>query len=207
MMEGIFGKIKNQGWRIFIGGVIIAGLIFIFPPLYGEGYTTINDLLNGNVSDVLDRTLFYVDRENVWFIAMFIGAIAMFKAFATSATNGAGGVGRTFAPSLFVGALVGFLFAFILNNLDLGLTFVAEKFHTDGNGRSDGRSDARPTDGDIPHGGNDRRLQPLPAAADSLNHLISDNTDIHTLQYLHHAVGKSRRSAHASEGQERAHTA
>ncbi len=60
MMEGIFGKIKNQGWRIFIGGVIIAGLIFIFPPLYGEGYTTINDLLNGNVSDVLDRTLFYM---------------------------------------------------------------------------------------------------------------------------------------------------
>ncbi len=128
MMEGIFGKIKNQGWRIFIGGVIIAGLIFIFPPLYGEGYTTINDLLNGNVSDVLDRTLFYVDRENVWFIAMFIGAIAMFKAFATSATNGAGGVGGTFAPSLFVGALVGFLFAFILNNLDLGLTLSQKNF-------------------------------------------------------------------------------
>ncbi len=128
MMEGIFGKIKNQGWRIFIGGVIIAGLIFIFPPLYGEGYTTINDLLNGNVSDVLDRTLFYVDRENVWFIAMFIGAIARFKAFATSATNGAGGVGGTFAPSLFVGALVGFLFAFILNNLDLGLTLSQKNF-------------------------------------------------------------------------------
>ncbi len=128
MMEGIFGKIKKQGWRVLIGGAIIAALIFIFPPLYGEGYTSINDLLNGNVSDVLDRTLFYVDRNNVWFIAMFIGAIAMFKAFATSATNGAGGVGGTFAPSLFVGALIGFLFAFILNNLDFGLTISQKNF-------------------------------------------------------------------------------
>ena len=98
----------------------MAGLIFLFPPLYGEGYGAINNLLLGDVSKVVDGTFFYVDRDNVWFLILFIGAVAMTKAFATSATNGAGGVGGTFAPSLFVGALTGFLFAYIVNNLDLG---------------------------------------------------------------------------------------
>lgn len=128
MMETVFRRIKSQGWRIVTGGVLIAGLIFVFPPLYGEGYGTINELLDGNVSDVLNGTAFYFDRENVWFIALFIAMITLMKAFATSATNGAGGVGGTFAPSLFVGALTGFLFAYILNNLDLGFTLSQKNF-------------------------------------------------------------------------------
>ena len=107
---------------------MIAGLVFVFPPLYGEGYGTINELLDGNVSNVLNGTAFYVDRDNVWFIILFIVAITLMKAFATSATNGAGGVGGTFAPSLFVGALTGFLFAYILNNLDLGFTLSQKNF-------------------------------------------------------------------------------
>ena len=128
MMETAFRRIKSQGWRIVTGGVLIAGLIFVFPPLYGEGYGAINELLDGNVSDVLNGTAFYFDRGNVWFIALFIAMITLMKAFATSATNGAGGVGGTFAPSLFVGALTGFLFAYILNNLDLGFTLSQKNF-------------------------------------------------------------------------------
>ena len=128
MMESMFRKIKQQGWRIVVGGTLIAGMVFLFPPLYGEGYGTINNLLDGNVSAVMNGTVFYVDRDNVWFITLFIAAITLMKAFATSATNGAGGVGGTFAPSLFVGALTGFLFAYIFNNLDLGVELSQKNF-------------------------------------------------------------------------------
>ena len=117
MMEGMFGRLKNKALKIGLGGIIMAGLIFLMPPLYGEGYDAINNLLEGDYSKIVDSTFFYVDRNNVWFIAGFIGAVILFKAFATSATNGAGGVGGTFAPSLFVGALCGFLFAFVFNIL------------------------------------------------------------------------------------------
>ncbi len=128
MMESMFGKLKHQGLKIAVGGIIMAGLIFLFPPLYGEGYGAINNLLLGDVSKVVDGTIFYVDRDNVWFLILFIAAVALTKAFATSATNGAGGVGGTFAPSLFVGALTGFLFAYIVNNLDLGFELSQKNF-------------------------------------------------------------------------------
>lgn len=128
MMESMFGKLKSRCLKIIIGGLILALLIFMFPPLYGEGYGAINDLLNGDISHVVDGTFFYVDRNNTWFLALFIGVIALTKAFATSATNGAGGVGGTFAPSLFVGALTGFIFAYVINNLDLGIELSQKNF-------------------------------------------------------------------------------
>lgn len=128
MMESMFKKVKRQWLRILVGGAIIACLVFFFPPLYGEGYGAINSLLEGDVGAVVNGSIFYVDRDNVWFLILFIGAITMMKAYATSATNGAGGVGGTFAPSLFVGALTGFLFAFIVNNLEIGITLSQKNF-------------------------------------------------------------------------------
>ena len=128
MMESMFSRIKSQWVRIVVGGSLIACLVFLFPPLYGEGYEAINFLLTGEQGKVVDGTFFYFDRDNVWFLALFIGAIALMKALATSATNGAGGVGGTFAPSLFVGALTGFLFAFILNNIDPSLNLSQKNF-------------------------------------------------------------------------------
>ena len=128
MMESMFKGIKSQWIKIGVGGTLIACLVFVFPPLYGEGYGTINHLLTGDVGKVVDGTFFYVDRDNVWFLVLFIAAITLMKAFATSATNGAGGVGGTFAPSLFVGALTGFLFAFILNNIDPSLNLSQKNF-------------------------------------------------------------------------------
>ncbi len=128
MMESMFKKVRQQWMRIVAGGALIASLVFVFPPLYGEGYGAINHLLDGDVGGVMNGSFFYVDRDNVWFLVLFIGAITLMKAFATSATNGAGGVGGTFAPSLFVGALTGFLFAFVVNNLDLGLTLSQKNF-------------------------------------------------------------------------------
>ena len=116
-MEDFFGRLPRRWIKISLGGAILAGLIFVFPPLYGEGYTAINHLLDGDIASIVDGTFFYVDRNSTWFLALFIGAIVLTKAFATSATTGAGGVGGTFAPSLFVGAVSGFLFAYILDYL------------------------------------------------------------------------------------------
>lgn len=126
--EHIFSKMKHQYTRIIVGCLTVIILIFLFPPLYGEGYSAINNLLEGNVSSIVDGTFFYVDRESVWFLTLFIALIILTKVFATSATNGAGGVGGTFAPSLFVGAMSGFLFAYIFNNLELGVELSQKNF-------------------------------------------------------------------------------
>ncbi|MCM1319250.1 MAG: chloride channel protein [Muribaculaceae bacterium] len=128
LMEGMFGKIKNRANKILIGGVILAVLIFLFPPLYGEGYRAINCLLDGNSAAILDGSFFYVDRESIWFIAVYIGLIVLTKVFATASTNGAGGVGGTFAPSLYVGAMAGFLFAYVLNHMDMGIDISNKNF-------------------------------------------------------------------------------
>ncbi|MDE5652577.1 MAG: chloride channel protein, partial [Muribaculaceae bacterium] len=127
-MEGMFRRIDKSWVKIITGGSILAVLIFLFPPLYGEGYSAINNLLEGNVGSVVDGSIFYLDRDSVWFIAIYIGLIVLTKVFATSATNGAGGVGGTFAPSLFVGAMTGFVFAYVLNNLDLGIDISNKNF-------------------------------------------------------------------------------
>lgn len=117
MMENMFGRIKNPWKRYGIGVVIMSCLIFLFPPLYGEGYSSIISLLQGNTSAIVDGSVFYPDRNSVLFIIAFVAALTVTKAFATSATNGAGGVGGTFAPSLFVGCMAGFLFAYSLNHI------------------------------------------------------------------------------------------
>ena len=126
--EGVFSRLKSASSRIVLGGLVLIGLIFIFPPLYGEGYLAINNLLNGETSSIVDGTFFYIDRHSVWFIAVYIGLIILSKVFATASTNGAGGVGGTFAPSLFVGAMTGFLFAYVLNNLDIGIELSQKNF-------------------------------------------------------------------------------
>lgn len=127
MMENMFGNIKSRWTRYGIGAVIMAGLIFLFPPLYGEGYESIISLLSGNTEAILDGSIFYTDRGSVVFICIFLAALTVTKAFATSATNGAGGVGGTFAPSLFVGCMAGFLFAYALNHI-FGLDLSVKNF-------------------------------------------------------------------------------
>ncbi|MCH5221678.1 MAG: chloride channel protein [Muribaculaceae bacterium] len=120
MMENWFRRFKNPWMKTLVGCIILSGLVFLFPPLYGEGYSSIVGLLAGDASSIVNGSLFYGDRYDVWFLALFIGLIILTKAFATSATNGAGGVGGTFAPSLYVGCMTGFLFAFVVNHLGWG---------------------------------------------------------------------------------------
>lgn len=116
-MESIFSKIHNPWYKFALGGLVLSGLIFCFPPLYGEGYEAITNLLNGDPSTLFDGSVFYSFKDNVWFVLLFLLMIILTKVFATSATNGGGGVGGTFAPSLYVGCMTGFLFAYLINTL------------------------------------------------------------------------------------------
>lgn len=127
MMENIFSRLRSPWVKLLTGGSILALLIFVFPPLYGEGYTAITGLLSGNVRSIVDGSMFYSEGTNVWFILMFIGLLILAKSFATSATNGGGGVGGTFAPSLYVGCMTGFFFAFLFNEV-LGLDLSVKNF-------------------------------------------------------------------------------
>ena len=124
--ERMFSKFSHHFYvRIIFGGAILSVLIFFFPTLYGEGYQTIMMILNGRTpadyNSMMDGSLFSGESGMlVFFVAMTI----LLKVLATSATTGAGGVGGIFAPSLFLGALSGFLFAHLLNDYQLG-QFVA----------------------------------------------------------------------------------
>ncbi len=129
MMETFFKKKLGVQWKkTVVGGAILATLVFLFPPLYGEGYGSINSLLNGDPSSIVDGSIFYGDRHDVAFIIVYIGLIILLKGFATSATNGAGGVGGTFAPSLYVGCMTGFFFAYLVNNLGFGMDLSVKNF-------------------------------------------------------------------------------
>lgn len=124
MMENAFRKFKHRWLKTAVGCVILSSLVFLFPPLYGEGYGSITGLLAGDPGSMVEGSLFYGDRNSTLFLVIFIFMVVMMKAFATSSTNGAGGVGGTFAPSLYVGCLTGFLFAFALNSFLLPGGFV-----------------------------------------------------------------------------------
>jgi CIC family chloride channel protein len=112
---------------LLIGGVILSTLIFLFPSLYGEGYHSINLLLNGKTeadwNQILDNSLFYGHHE---FLIGYLALVLFTKVFATSATNGGGGCGGTFAPSLFIGCFTGFLFSRLWNIHEVGV-YVPEK--------------------------------------------------------------------------------
>ncbi len=116
-LEARVKRISRQAFRVLAGGSLLGLLIFLFPPLYGEGYDSITQLLTGNGDAVFDQSLFYEWRNEFWMIALYIGAMLLFKVVAMTLTNASGGVGGTFAPSLFVGAMSGYLFAIVSNHL------------------------------------------------------------------------------------------
>ena len=128
MMEGFYSSIKNTWIRAVTGGAILAILIFIFPPLYGEGYDVITLMINGDAGSALNGSFFYNDRNTAWVISLYVLGLTLAKAFATSSTNGAGGVGGTFAPALHVGSMAGFCFAFTLNQLGFDIDLSVKNF-------------------------------------------------------------------------------
>ena len=107
--------ITSQYRRWAIAGVMLGVLIFIFPPLYGEGYEGMMSLMHGKVSQLFDNSLFYQFSNIEWLAIVYVACIMFFKVVAMATTNAAGGVGGTFAPSLFVGAFMGAIVALVCN--------------------------------------------------------------------------------------------
>ena len=112
-----FKSIDKQYKKWLWGGAILGILIFVFPPLYGEGYEGFTSLMHGNAQELFNNSLFYRFRDIDWVIILFVIATMFFKVIAMSTTNAAGGVGGTFAPSLFVGAFTGASLALVCNTL------------------------------------------------------------------------------------------
>lgn len=126
--EGIFARFRDKPYqRLAIGGSLLSLLIFLFPALFGEGYNSINLLLNGKTetdwNHILDNSLF---AGQAAMLIPYLALVLLTKVFATSATNGGGGCGGTFAPSLFVGCFTGFLFSRLWNIHQVGV-YVPEK--------------------------------------------------------------------------------
>ena len=114
-VEGMYRNLNNYWKKFVVGGIMLSVLIFIFPPLYGEGYDTISSLLNGQFSHIMDKSMFYSLNDTYWGLQIFLTLILLFKVFASSATNAGGGCGGIFAPSLYLGCIAGFVFAHASN--------------------------------------------------------------------------------------------
>jgi len=114
-LEGIFRKFKKPYLKLAIGGSMLSLLIFLFPPLFGEGYDIIGALLNGHADSVLDRSFFLNFGNSPWILVIYLVLIIIFKIVASASTTSAGGVGGIFAPSLFIGCLTGFVVARVFN--------------------------------------------------------------------------------------------
>ena len=119
-VEGVFAKLQKPYKKLMVGGAMLSILIFLFPPLYGEGYDTIELLLNGTSNaewdTVMNNSLFYGHSH---LLLIYLMLIILFKVFASSATNGGGGCGGIFAPSLYLGCIAGFVFSHFSNEFDV----------------------------------------------------------------------------------------
>ena len=116
-LSAVMQKIRSQFLRLLIAGLMLGILIYFIPPLYGEGYNVINNLLQENYLQALGTNLFNEYLENIWIVVILLAGLVVFKIVATSLTFSAGGVGGIFAPVLFMGSAMGHCFALILNNL------------------------------------------------------------------------------------------
>ena len=125
-IEKQFKKLSNPYAKLAIGGSALSVLIFLFPPLYGEGYDTITALINGTSENIiLENSLFYGHAK---YILIYMFFIIVFKAFASTVTNCGGGCGGIFAPSLFLGCVSGYLFASLCNMSGFGVEVSDKNF-------------------------------------------------------------------------------
>ncbi len=117
LVGGFYRSVSSQ-WRKWLYAALTLGvLIFIFPPLYGEGHGSFGTLMSGQTDELFNNTIFYSLSEADWFLIVYLIAIMLFKVITMATTNAAGGVGGTFAPSLFVGAFAGAIVAVICRDV------------------------------------------------------------------------------------------
>jgi chloride channel protein, CIC family len=121
-LEKKFLFIKNWLVKLLIGGFVLGLVIFIFPPLWGEGYTSILTIFSGKGTELLNNSMFFPWKDNGYLVVLVLAGILIFKVVAMSATTASGGIGGIFAPTLFMGAMAGYFLAKLLNTVyDLGL--------------------------------------------------------------------------------------
>ena len=114
-IEARFDQVQRPYHKLLLGGLFLGLLIFIFPPLYGEGYMAMKAVLSGSGSDLLNNSLFHDYKDNLWLLLGFLTLVLIFKVIATSITTGTGGIGGIFAPTLFMGGITGYIFARLIN--------------------------------------------------------------------------------------------
>lgn len=118
-ITNFFKQFKSRAKRLIIGGLAIGTMLYFIPPLYGEGYGIMNNLLKGDHLSAIGKLPFNLDLSNIWIIISLLIGIAVFKAIAMTTTFGAGGVGGVFIPTLVMGSALGNAFAKIINNTGL----------------------------------------------------------------------------------------
>ncbi len=108
-------KWKRIWPKAVVGGLIVSALIFFFPPLFGEGFLSLTEIIKGNGDMLANNSLVYNYVDHAWIFLLFLILILVFKVIAMVFTTGSGGIGGIFAPSLFMGGVAGFFLARLLN--------------------------------------------------------------------------------------------
>ncbi|WP_228237898.1 chloride channel protein [Allomuricauda sp. M10] len=129
-VQKFFDKLGSPIQKLLLGGVVIGVLVFLVPPLYGEGFDTMNNLVQGNTDAVLENNILNLDLNNGWSVILLLAGLVAFKIVASALTFGAGGVGGIFAPTLFMGSLMGNCVAKFINHLGIFKNMVSESNFT-----------------------------------------------------------------------------
>ena len=116
-VQKLFDEIKSPISKFVVGGAAIGILIYFIPPLYGEGFDVMNNLIAGNPEKALENNFLHLDLKNIWTVIGLLAGLVFFKIIASAITFGAGGVGGIFAPTLFMGSIMGNCIAKLINNV------------------------------------------------------------------------------------------
>nr|WP_297787398.1 chloride channel protein [uncultured Allomuricauda sp.] len=124
----LFKKLKSPKYKLLVGGIAIGVMLYAIPPLYGEGFGFINNLLDGDHLKALGTTPFDDYTNNIWVVIALLFGITIFKAIAMTTTIGAGGAGGVFIPTMVMGSALGNVVAKVINNLGLGFSVSESNF-------------------------------------------------------------------------------
>ncbi|QLG45120.1 chloride channel protein [Costertonia aggregata] len=124
----LFKPLKSPKYRLLVGGMAIGIMLYFIPPLYGEGFGFINNLLDGNHAAALGKTPFDAYLNNIWVVIALLFGITIFKAVAMTTTFAAGGAGGIFIPTMVMGSALGNVVAKVINNIGLGFSVSESNF-------------------------------------------------------------------------------
>lgn len=124
----LFKPLKSPKYRLLVGGIAIGIMLYFIPPLYGEGFSFINDLLEGNHLKALGQTPFDAFIDNIWVVIALLFGITLFKAIAMTTTFAAGGAGGIFIPTMVMGSALGNVVAKVINNIGFGFQVSESNF-------------------------------------------------------------------------------